>query len=118
MGYLDKMHKKIEIDKMLQKVMQDPRFKAHIKKSEEEAMSRAFDAFLLISVDYLYRNFGCKKAGILKYIDFVVRQMHFTEEDPDYFVLLNEELASEVGVNILENRLEARNEKKKLQKNE
>ena len=42
----------------------------------------------------------------LKYIDFVVEQMHAVETDPDYFRLLNESLADETGLNILNNQVE------------
>ncbi len=40
---------------------------------------------------------------MLKFIDFVVDQMHCIEEDPEYFQLLNSELAKETGVDILNN---------------
>lgn len=106
MGYLDKMHRKAEIEKKVKEVMNHPKFKKYKQQVEEEAFERAFDTFLLLSGDYLYRNFGCKKAGILKYLAFITTQMGYISEDPDYYVLLNKELAKETGVNILENRLE------------
>lgn len=39
----------------------------------------------------------------MKFIDFVVAQMHCIKEDPEYFRLLNSELAEETGVDILNN---------------
>lgn len=101
-----KIDRKVQTQKMINQILRDPRFIESQKKKEEEAEKQAFDAFLLISADYMVRNFGCKKAGLLKYIDFVVKQMRYVEHDEDYFMLLNEELERETGVNILECRLE------------
>lgn len=36
-------------------------------------------------------------------MDYVVEQMRFVEEYPDYFVTMNEELAKETGVDVLKN---------------
>ena len=53
------------------------------------------------SVGYLYRNYHCKRKGVLKYLEFVLHQMHFAQKDEEYFQLMNEELEREVGVNVL-----------------
>ena len=39
--------------------------------------------------------------GVLKYLEFVLHQMHFAQKDEEYFQLMNEELEREVGVNVL-----------------
>jgi len=98
-----KQHKKNQIHTFVEQAMKDPRFADAQKKQIEDATKDAFDSFLLISVDYIHRNFRCEKNGILKYIDFVVEQMKFVETDPEYFRLLNEALADETGVDILQN---------------
>jgi len=100
-----KQHKKNQIHALVEQAMKDPRFAEAEKKKIEDATKEAFDSFLLISVDYIHRNFRCEKNGILKYIQFVVKQMRFAETDPDYFRLLNEALADETGLNILKNEM-------------
>ena len=37
----------------------------------------------------------------MKYLEFVLHQMHFAQKDEEYFQLMNEELEREVGVNVL-----------------
>ena len=103
MSWQTKQHKKNQIHTLVEQAMKDPRFAEAQKKQIEDATKDAFDSFLLISVDYIHRNFRCEKNGILKYIDFVVEQMKFVETDPEYFRLLNEALADETGVDILQN---------------
>ncbi|MBA4697815.1 MAG: hypothetical protein H2212_00125 [Ruminococcus sp.] len=103
MSWTDKQHKKQKIHGLVEQAMKDPRFQEAQKRQIEDATREAFDSFLLISADYLHRNHRYGKNGLLKYIDFVVGQMQFVQKDPEYFKLLNEALADETGVNILEN---------------
>lgn len=70
-------------------------------KELDKHTAEAMNCFLLISVDYLYRNYHCKRKGVLKYLEFVLHQMHFAQKDEEYFQLMNEELEKEVGVNVL-----------------
>ena len=103
MGWVDKVHRKEKIRKMVGSAMKDPRYQEESKKQIENATREAFDRFLLISADYLHRHCRYGKRRILKFIDFVVYQMHCVEDDPEYFQLLNDALAEETGVDILEN---------------
>ena len=106
MGYYDRVRKKQQIEQIAMKAMQDPRMKEYKRTVEDEAYNRALDAFLLISVDYMFRNFRCKKDGIIKYVSFFVDQMNYAKKDPNFFELLNEELKRDTGVDVLGNRLE------------
>ena len=104
MSWQTKQHQKQKIHNLVEQAMKDPRFAEVQKKQIEDATKDAFDSFLLISVDYLYRFHHCGKKALLKYIDFVVDQMHFVEDDPEYFSLLNEALADETGIDILNSK--------------
>ena len=86
---------------MVEQAMKDPRFQVAQKNQIEDATRKAFDAFLLISVDYLYRVMEQGKEDIIKYTEFVVEQMKYVQNDADYFKLLNEAISDEIGVNIL-----------------
>lgn len=105
MSWQTKQYKKQKIHGLVEQAMKDPRFQEAQKRQIEDATKEAFDSFLLISVDYIHRNFRCEKNGILKYIQFVVEQMRFAETDTEYFRLLNEALSDETGLNILENEI-------------
>lgn len=103
MSWVDKAHREIKIQKKIDAAMKDPQYQIAEKKKIQEATREAFDSFLLISADYLHRYCGYGKKRMLKFIDFVVDQMRCIEEDPEYFQLLNSELAKETGVDILNN---------------
>lgn len=106
MGYYDRVRKKQQLHDIANKAMKDPRFKQVLQETEDKAYNRALDAFLLISVDYMFRNFRCKKDGIIKYVSFFVEQMNYAKKDPEYFALLNDELKRDTGVDVLGNRVE------------
>ena len=84
-----------------QEIMDSPEFQKERQKELDKHTAEAMNCFLLISVDYLYRNYHCKRKGVLKYLEFVLHQMHFAQKDEEYFQLMNEELEREVGVNVL-----------------
>lgn len=112
MSWLDKAHKKAEIDRQVQKVIHDPKFKNIINRERDIAYNQALDCFLLIAVDYLFRTFRCKKKGIINFVDFFCQQLDYAQHDVEYFKLLNEELIHDTGVNVLGERAENRSDNK------
>lgn len=101
MSWADKQLKKHKLRKQIKEIMDSPEFQKERQKELDQHTAEAMNCFLLISVDYLYRNYHCKRKGVLKYLEFVLRQMHFAQKDEEYFRLMNEELEKEVGVNVL-----------------
>ena len=87
MSWANKAHKLIEKQKEDEKFNQDVR--------------NAMDLFFLITADYLHRHEGYSKRRILRFIDFATQQLQYAEKDKDYFILINEALFEETGVNIL-----------------
>ena len=101
MSWADKQLKKHKLLKQIKEIMDSPEFQKERQKELDKHTAGAMNCFLLISVDYLYRNYHCKRKGVLKYLEFVLHQMHFAQKDEEYFQLMNEELEREVGVNVL-----------------
>ena len=101
MSWTDKQLRKHKIHKMVESVMNDPRYQKEQKKQLDEATTKAFDSFMVISVAYLHDRQGFGKKRLLDFIDYVVEQMHFVEEYPDYFESMNTELAKETGVDVI-----------------
>ena len=66
--------------------MNDPRYQEAQKKQLDETIEQ---------------KFGQKR--LLDFVDYVVEQMRFVEEYPDYFITMKEELAKETGVDVLKN---------------
>ena len=57
-----------------------------------------------ISADYLYRSLNFDRDNLMNYLEFVLEQVHFAEGDKEYFQLLNEALADETGIDILNSK--------------
>ena len=105
MGYLDKIHKKVEHDKKMEAIFNDYRFKKYLQAVKIEAQEDAFDAFVLITAKYLCGNFRCKEAGVLKFLDFADEQMKCVEKDANHFLNLNDELREDIGLDWLKERM-------------
>lgn len=106
MSWADKQLKKHKLRKQIKEIMDSPEVQKERQKELDKHTAEAMNCFLLISVDYLYRNYHCKRKGVLKYLEFVLHQMHFAQKDEEYFQLMNKELEREVGVNVLGNFVE------------
>ncbi len=109
MSWVDKAHKKAKIHNMVNQAMRDPRYQIAEKKKIQDATWEAFDRFMLISADYLYR-LGFRRKRLMKFLEFAVYQVKCIETDPEYFDLLNDALKEETGVDIFESLGRERNE--------
>ena len=103
MSWTDKALRKHRAEKICKEIMSSKRYQDARKADNEEATTKAFDSFMVISVAYLHDRQGFGKKRLLDFIDYVVEQMHFVEEYPDYFESMNKELAKETGVDVLNN---------------
>ena len=101
MGWADKELKKHKIRKLVEQAMRDPKYDAERKEMFYDYYLMSFNAFLLISVDFMHRKLGFGQKRIMKFLEFALAQMQFVQEDEDYFKLLNQELEKEVGINVL-----------------
>ena len=101
MGWADKELKKHKIRKLVEQAIKDPKYDAERKEMFYDYYLMSFNAFLLISVDFMHRKLGFGQKRIMKFLEFALEQLDFTHEDEDYFKLLNQELEKEVGINVL-----------------
>lgn len=104
MSWVDKAHKKNQVYNLVEQAMKDPRIAETQKQREREMYSEAFSSFLLISADYLYRDPKFDRETLMDYLEFVLNQVHYSEKDKEYFQLLNEALADETGIDILNSK--------------
>jgi hypothetical protein len=104
MSWVNKAHKKNQVYNLVEQAMKDPRIAETQKQREKEILGEAFNSFLLISADYLYRDPKFDRETLMDYLEFVLNQTHFAEGDTEYFRLLNEALADETGIDILNSK--------------
>ena len=103
MNWITKAQKEQKYEKIIKEIMNSPTYKAAREADIKEETQKAFESFMIISVAYLRDKQGFGKRRLLDFIDYVVDQMHFVEEYPDYFESMNKELAKETGVDVLNN---------------
>ena len=63
MSWADKQLKKHKLRKQIKEIMDSPEFQKERQKELDKHTAEAMNCFLLISVDYLYRNYHCKKGS-------------------------------------------------------
>ena len=99
MSWTDKQLRKARLHKEIDEAMKSPEF----KKRQQEHDLRVFLIYCLISVDYLARREGYGEKRVKRFLDFVKEQMKYLADDDEYdFKLLNDALADETGVNVME----------------
>ncbi len=98
MSWVDKAHKKYQVEKLVKKVLSDPEF----RKAQQSEDLKAFSGIALISVDFMMRKHGYGKKRIQEYVEFLKKQLGYMTEDEEYFKLLNQEIERDTGINVLD----------------
>lgn len=98
MSWVDKAHKKYQVEKLVKKVLSDPKF----RKAQQSEDLKAFSSIALISVDFMMRKHGYGKKRIQEYVEFLKKQLGYMTEDEEYFKLLNQEIERDTGINVLD----------------
>lgn len=98
MSWVDKAHKKYQVEKLVKKVLSDPEF----RKTQQSEDLKAFSSIALISVDFMMRKHGYGKKRIQEYVEFLKKQLGYVTEDEEYFKLLNQEIERDTGINVLD----------------
>lgn len=101
MGWTDKALQKHRNHKMVQAAMKDPRYIAAQKKERNEAVQKALDIFLVVSVAYLHDRLGFQRKRIIRFLEYADEQMKYLEELPDYFESMNEAIREETGIDVM-----------------
>lgn len=101
MGYLDKIHRRIEIEKMITKVMNTREYKEARKKDQEQAALQAYMSFCIIACDFLELRHRYKKRGLMKFLKFASQRLKYDEENMDYFVEMNDHFIEELDLDVL-----------------
>lgn len=98
MSWVDKAHKKYQVEKLVKEVLRNPEY----KKMQQQEDLKCFSCMALISVDFMMRKHNYGKKRIKEYVDFLEKCMGYVMEDEEYFKLLNEEIERNTGINVLD----------------
>ncbi|GLG06153.1 hypothetical protein ACI3DN_12525 [Sellimonas catena] len=98
MSWVDKAHKKYQVEKLVKEVLRNPEY----KKMQQQEDLKCFSCMALISVDFMMRKHNYGKKRIKEYVDFLEKCMGYVMEDEEYFKLLNEETERDTGINVLD----------------
>lgn len=98
---LDKIHRNLKLHKQIERAMKDPRYVEAERKKQEQAVLNALARFCFISLMYLEVNFGCKKAGLSKFIGFVLKNVREIGEDEEYLTKSNEYYIETHGLDVM-----------------
>ena len=89
MGWADKAHKKIQAEKMAKELMNSQVYREARRKDKEEATLHALGMFTFIGMLWLEMNFGCKRKGLLRFLEFVMGTVADFKKDPEYADIRN-----------------------------
>ncbi|MBY0758544.1 hypothetical protein [Sellimonas caecigallum] len=97
MNWIKKAHRRHEVEKLVKEVTTNPEY----KKMQQQEDLKCFSCLALISVDFMMRKHGYGKKRIQEYVEFLKKQLGYVTEDEEYFKLLNMEIESDTGINVL-----------------
>ena len=107
---LNKIHRKIEAEKRIKEVKNDPGFKKAMQEERIQGMEDAMDAFQIITALYLCQKFRCKGPGVKNFLDFTMEQIQCLQKNVNHLVEKNQEVEELSGVNVIEYMREMRGE--------
>jgi hypothetical protein len=103
MGYLDKMHKKAQIDKTIREIMNSPKYRQAVKKDQEQAAMRAYCNFCLMACDFLELRHNYGSRGLRNFLEFAVKRLHYIADDNDkYYEEMNQYFVDKFKVNVFD----------------
>lgn len=101
MGYLDKFKKRQESEKLAKKVLNTQEFKREFRRMERTATVNALARFAFMMCGFLETRHGYKKAGLKKFLKFVMVNLQCTEDDSNFFLEYDKYYKDEYGLDVL-----------------
>lgn len=81
-----KQRKRYEAEKMAKHVMETPSFKETLKEQELRATTNAIARLAFIACEFLENTHGYKKAGLQKFLKYLLDCLNYTGEDAEFFI--------------------------------
>jgi hypothetical protein len=101
MSWLDKQHRKIKIDKMIQEAMRRPEYQEARRHDMEQATLRAFCRFCFVSLLYLEMTFRCKRKAFMKFLTFAKKTLEEIGTDTEFIKASNDYYMKEYNLDVM-----------------
>ena len=86
MSRLDKMRRKYESEKSAKALVETMAFKESIREYQVKATTNAIGRLAFIACEFLENTHGYKKAGLKKFLKYLVDCIKYTEFDDEFFL--------------------------------
>lgn len=101
MGSLNKQRKRWEAEKKAKEVMNAPIFKEAMKEQEIRSTANAIGRLAFITCEFLENNHGYKKAGLKKFLKYLLDCLEYTGTDDEFFLTHDKYYKGEMGLDVL-----------------
>ena len=98
---MDKLRKKEEERRTVEKIIKNPAFQSFIRKRQEEAVINAMARFTFMSCGFLETRHGYKTEGLKRFLAFVKTSISCTEDDEHFFLEYANYYKEEYGLDVL-----------------
>ena len=96
-----KVERRLEIERQVREIMNSPSYKEKMKEYRREDILHGLVKLSFITCEYLEMTHRCKKAGLIKYLNFVRERVSELPNDHEYFVDANKYYLDEIGIDVL-----------------
>ena len=101
MSKLDKMRRKYENEKSAKAVVETTAFKETMREYQVRATANAIARLAFITCEFLENTHGYKKAGLQKFLKYLLDCIKYTETDDDFFITQDKYYKEVHNLNVL-----------------
>lgn len=101
MSWVDKAHKKNQLERQIENVLNSPEHKAYMREFQSECVAQALARFSFFACGYLETRHNYKKAGLQKFLHSVRMALKATEDDENFFIDYEKYYKDEMDLDVL-----------------
>ena len=103
MGYLDKIHRKAQMDRMVREMMNSKEYREAAKKDQQQAAMRAYCNFCMMACDWLELKHNYGHGRLIKFLEFALSRMKYLADDNEnYYQEMNEYYKKQFKVDVFD----------------
>lgn len=102
MGYLDKIHKQLEAEKLAKKLMATKEYQEAKKKDLEQARLQGYICGCITGCDFLELRHRYRRKGITRFCKFILEREGYVSKNEYYFLEMNKHYKEEMELDVLD----------------